>query len=260
MELTPEERRKIYEEEKARVEREIKRDELPIFSTPSETVQSNKIILIVVGAAVLLLGVYQYYKSNTVEPSAKPNLLTYPATGSYDPNASWKNANSPPSKPTASTTPFVLSSSLSYDSDMPGQIARIGAEGISEEAVRANILAADKTITYAHLKKNAAKHATKPWSFTGKILEIQEVDGGTVARIGLDAWGSQAIYVAGPITTDFLENNRVFVVGYLAGEYSYTSVANYNMSIPAVAARAMMKPAEAAKYRVPPGQSRKGKT
>ncbi|MDQ3175652.1 MAG: hypothetical protein M3Q91_18405 [Acidobacteriota bacterium] len=259
MELTPEERRKIYEEEKARVEREIKRDEFPIFSTPSEIFQSNKIILLVVGAAVLLLGVYQYYKSNTVEPSAKPNLLTYPATSAVSPPdsiAPWKNHN----KPAASPTPFSLSSSLSHDSDMPGQIARIGAEGISEEAVRANILAADKTITYAHLKKNAAKHATKPWSFTGKILEIQEVDGGTVARIGLDAWGSQAIYVAGPITTDFLENNRVFVVGYLAGEYSYTSVANYNMSIPAVAARAMMKPAEAAKYRVPPGQSRKGKT
>ncbi len=106
----------------------------------------------------------------------------------------------------------------------------------------------DKTITYEHLKKNADKHAGKPWAFSGKILEITEKDGITEARIALDDWGNKVIYVAGPIETLFVEKNRVYVIGYLAGNYSYTSQANWKITVPALAVRAMIKPQDLAKY------------
>jgi hypothetical protein len=130
----------------------------------------------------------------------------------------------------------------SFDADLAGQVKRIISEGTDDAAVRKNIADADRSVTYEHLKKNAARYAGRPWTFTGKILEISEVGGNTVARIALDDWGNKAIYVAGPFTTEFVEKNRVQVIGYLAGDYSYTSQANWNITIPAVAARAMVEP------------------
>jgi hypothetical protein len=129
-----------------------------------------------------------------------------------------------------------------YGDDLAGQVQRIVAEGTGDEQVRKNMADADKSVTYEHLKKNAERYAGRPWIFTGRILEISESQGGTMARMSLDDWGNKVIYVAAPLQTDFVEKNRVLVVGYLAGNYSYTSQANWNITIPAVAARAIMKP------------------
>jgi hypothetical protein len=119
----------------------------------------------------------------------------------------------------------------------------------SEEGIRQNIEDTNKSITYAHLKKNAERYHGEPWSFTGKIQQIFESDGKTTALISLDDWGSKPIWVRANFTTEFIENNRVFVVGYLSGNYSYTSIAGWNMTVPALDARAMLKPNEVAKYR-----------
>ena len=54
--------------------------------------------------------------------------------------------------------------------------------------------------------------------------------------------------VIGPIETSFVEKDHVYVIGYLAGDYSYTSQANWNITIPALAMRAMMKKRDVAKY------------
>ncbi len=133
--------------------------------------------------------------------------------------------------------------------DLPGQVAKIDNEGYSDELIAKNISDINNDITYKHLKKNSQKHAGKEWAFTGKILEIQEVEGRTVSRIGIDAWGNDAVFVAGNFTTDFVQGDRVYVVGYLAGDYSYESQAGWNINIPSLAARAMMKPNEKAKYK-----------
>ncbi len=146
------------------------------------------------------------------------------------------------SKRDTAPAPPIPSDDSEYDSDLAGQYQRIKAEGTDNALVQKNIADADKSVKYEHLKKNAEKYAGRPWMFTGKILQIMEQGGETQALISLDDWGSKTIWVVAPFTTDFVEKNRVTVVGYTAGSYSYTSQANYNLTVPAVAARAILKP------------------
>lgn len=167
-------------------------------------------------------------------------ILGCSSSGNTSPTA----ANSAlPYKPTAAAP----NPAKTYTADLAGQVARITDEGVDETAVTKNVAEVDKAVTYEHLKKNADRYAGKAWSFTGKILEISETGGGTVARVSLDDWGNKAIYVAAPFSTEFVEKNRVHVIGYLAGNYSYTSQANWQITIPAVAARAIISPKNAPK-------------
>ncbi|HEX8565409.1 MAG TPA: hypothetical protein VF648_07030 [Pyrinomonadaceae bacterium] len=118
----------------------------------------------------------------------------------------------------------------------------------SEAAIRANVAEVDKSITYEHLKKNADRYSGKAWMFKGKILQVFEQNGQTGARVSLDDWGNKPVWVACNCTTDFVENDRVFVVGYLTGTYSYTSQANWEITIPALAARAILSSKDSVKY------------
>jgi hypothetical protein len=125
----------------------------------------------------------------------------------------------------------------------------------TDEAIARNIREADGSIKYAHLKKNAAKYIGKPWICTGRILEIFEKDGETTARVGLGGYGVDPIWVYGKFPTDFIENDRVSVVGYLNGDHSYVSQAGWNITIPSMVARTMLKPSEVSKLRE---QARRG--
>lgn len=146
-------------------------------------------------------------------------------------------------------TPAKLKSD-DYPITIAGQAERINAEGLTSEQISKNIAAVNKEITFEHLKKNSAKYAGKPWAVKGKILQIQEADGDTMARVSLDSWGNKVVWVVGNFTTDFIENNQVYAVGYLAGDYSYESQAGWNITIPALVARAIIKPQEVNKYTV----------
>jgi len=181
------------------------------------------------------------------------NLATNNSTASTNNSSPFKpspsNSNppllprtTPTAAPTAAPEPGIDQSDLEDSSDL---------------AVVNNIKAADKSITYEHLKKNADKYNGQAWSFTGKILEIQELEGKTVARIGTGSWGSKPVLVTAPFTTDFVEDNNVFIVGYLTGSYSYESQAGWNITIPSLTARAILKPADAAKLKV--SSNKKGK-
>lgn len=117
------------------------------------------------------------------------------------------------------------------------------------EAVAKNIQEADTAITYAHLKKNADKYLGKPWMCTGRILQIFEKGGETTARIGIGAYGSDPIWIYGKFATDFIEKDRLAVIGYLNGDYSYVSQAGWNITIPSMVARAMLKPGEVTKLK-----------
>jgi hypothetical protein len=117
--------------------------------------------------------------------------------------------------------------------------------GSGDEDLRQLIISADKSVTYEHLKKNAERYRGRPWAFTGTILEIFEDGSRTAARVSLDRWGSKPVWVTGDFTTEFVEKNQVYVVGHLAGSYSYTSQAGWGITIPALTANAMLKPAEA---------------
>lgn len=121
----------------------------------------------------------------------------------------------------------------------------------SEEGIRQNILAATESpqITYEQLKKNADRYDGEPWAFTGKIFQIQESGGQTLALVSLDQWGSKIVAVKANFITDFVEKDRIYVVGYVTENYSYTSVANLSLSVPAMDARAILEPAEAARIK-----------
>jgi hypothetical protein len=95
-------------------------------------------------------------------------------------------------------------------------------------------------ITYAHLKKNADRYRGEVWRFRGRIAEISEGAAGTVARITVD--DDAVMWVEAAFQTDFVEGNRVDVLGMLVGSKSYTSQAGWNITIPALTAFAIEKP------------------
>lgn len=120
----------------------------------------------------------------------------------------------------------------------------------SEEGIKLNILAAaESKITYEQLKKNAERYDGEPWAFNGRVFQIQESGGQTGALVSLDAWGNKMMRVEANFTTDFVEKDQVYVVGYLGGNYSYTSIAGWNITIPLLEARAILKPSEAARLK-----------
>jgi hypothetical protein len=108
---------------------------------------------------------------------------------------------------------------------------------------------ADQALTFEKIKKNPNRYAGETWSFTGKILEIQEPGNATVARIGLGAYGLEAIWVEAPFTTEFVDKNSVFVIGTIKGTKSYTTQAGWEITIPYVEAQAIVKPSDGAKIK-----------
>ncbi len=156
--------------------------------------------------------------------------------------------NSP--KTTTQTVNTTVPTPVEYKMDVRGQRLRIQDEGMDEQKIKENIANIDKSVTFELLKKNAEKYAGKPWAVKGKILQIADIDGGTEARIALDGGGNKIIFASGSLSNDFVEKNEVYVIGYLAGNYTYTSQANWTITIPAMAIRAMIKPQDVAKYQI----------
>lgn len=122
---------------------------------------------------------------------------------------------------------------------LPGQLDRISTEEIeiTEDLIRFLDYRNKEPIGYVHLKKNAKRYAGKPIALTGKIIEIQEGEEGTFARVGLNGNNDDVFAVGARFQTDFVENNWIGITGYLAGAFEYTSQAGWNVTIPAVAAR-----------------------
>ncbi len=106
-------------------------------------------------------------------------------------------------------------------------------------------------IKYAHLKKNADRYKQIPWSFSGRIVEITETESGSFARVSLDAFGNNIIFVVAQFHTDFVEGDSVDVLGMLAGSYSYKSQAGWDIAIPSMLARSIQKRGTLARARRP---------
>ncbi len=162
-----------------------------------------------------------------------------------------KTASDTPS-PSSSPTPSPFKSATPAPTavaSLPAvptpQVAVDPASGLSEDSIRQIMLSADKGITYEKVKKNAEAYNRQAWAFTGRVMQIQESGGRTGALVTLDPWGNKLVWVTANFTTDFVDNSQVYVVGYLAGNYSYTSIAGWQMTIPAIAAQAILKPSEA---------------
>jgi hypothetical protein len=220
--LTDEDRRRIFEEEKAKLAAQR-------TLTGRSWVKFAVLLLLI---ALVIYGAWRLVTIRKEVTQTDERINQQSAETAKILNNVARNSSQPP---------FAL--------DLEGQINRVKSEGSDSELLKRNIQQANSKITYELLKKNADKYAGEPWFFTGRILEIFEQGGHTESRISLDSWGSKPIWIAGDFTTDFVEKNQVFVVGYLAGNYSYTSQAGWKITIPALAARAILKPGEAAKLR-----------
>lgn len=166
-----------------------------------------------------------------------------------------------PAQPSVQSTPSgdTTDSDDSSDSDdttnsddsMSGLLTKLAGDGAaSSTSVLANLdEAAASKITYPMLKKDADRYSGQAWAFKGKVLQIFEHGEHTEARIGLDGWGNNVMWVEGNFTTDFVENNVVWAIGYLAGSYTYKSQAGWDITIPSLAARAMLSPQALAKMK-----------
>ncbi|HEY6329506.1 MAG TPA: hypothetical protein VI756_09210 [Blastocatellia bacterium] len=181
-----------------------------------------------------------------------------------------------PTRPVVAPTPSASdddsSSGATTDSDdsddtMSGLLTKMaGDSAATSVAILANLdEAADSNITYPMLKKDPERYAGRAWALKGKVLQIFERGQHTEARIALDGWGNNVVWVEGNFSTDFVENNIVCAIGYLAGSYSYKSQAGWDITIPSLAARAIMSPqalakmkADAAPHTNPPEATRRG--
>lgn len=93
--------------------------------------------------------------------------------------------------------------------------------------------------SYAELSKNANKFKGMKVKYTGKVEQIQENDNTgkllvlDVTDLGFGFW-KDAIWVSYDKGTNIIQGDIINVYGILSGVYTYTSEANYNISIPSI--------------------------
>jgi hypothetical protein len=126
--------------------------------------------------------------------------------------------------------------------------------GQSAESISNNIRAIDPALTYEHLTKDIERYEGQAWGFNGRILLITEsksTTGGRHTQALVGARGSQdkPVYVRAIFATDFLDGQSVYVVGYIAGRYRHTLPNGAEVFFPALAARAILKPGDVARYK-----------
>ena len=101
-------------------------------------------------------------------------------------------------------------------------------------------------ISYAKLDKNPDSFNGTDVKFTGQIVQIQESDGQGVIRLDVTkndyGWsGTDIIYVTYTGTNNFVQNDVVTVYGVLQGSQTYTSQANYQITLPSINACSIEK-------------------
>ena len=147
------------------------------------------------------------------------------------------------SKPYGTATPTPLKSPTPYASP-----ANNSASEDSKEGFRQSLLAASRsTITYEQLTKNADRYRGELWAFRGSIIQIQESGRRTSALVALDVFHDKIMKVTANFTTEFVDKDEVYVAGHLNGYYSYKSEAGWDITVPLIDARVILKPSEAAR-------------
>lgn len=129
-------------------------------------------------------------------------------------------------------------------------VRRVKAAATSAEAMVVLLLAADDAkLSYAQIKKNPERYKGTPWAFTGRILEVEEKEGLSFARVALDYYANNVVYVMAYGESPFTEGDVVDVLGISAGSETYTSQAGWNITIPSIVATGLAKRGELAKMR-----------
>lgn len=188
---------------------------------PLEEISGKAAIWTALIVACVIFGVYELVEHSDIEQGMAP--------GSAKVNAPhWP----PPPPPAPPATPVPAA---------PGPAGDTSTNLIGYPLQLVLLAAMSQHLTFGQISKNTEQWKTHAWSFTGEILEIGEDDDGTMARVGLDRFGNNAVMVAAKFRTDFTKGDVVDVAGFLAGSYNYTSQAGWNITIPALFARSIQK-------------------
>jgi hypothetical protein len=95
--------------------------------------------------------------------------------------------------------------------------------------------------TYRQLERNPNGFIGSQANFVGKVLEIQDVRGGSVMRVGINAYATDDLWVeAQHVDSDVLRDERVRILGYYAAAKTYETQIGGFRTIPAVNARAVL--------------------
>ena len=104
-----------------------------------------------------------------------------------------------------------------------------------------------RTIDFKQLNKNPDALKGTNAKFTGQIVEIQESSGQGIIRLAVtkDSYGwsfSDIIFVTYTGNNNFVKDDIVTVFGILQGSYTYTSQANFQITLPSMEACSIEKP------------------
>lgn len=94
---------------------------------------------------------------------------------------------------------------------------------------------------FANLNKNPDAYKGTRCQYKGKVVQIMEGAGTSEIRMDITPMGygywTDTIYVTYDGTTPAVEENIIIVYGTIMGSYSYTSQANYNITLPLIEAK-----------------------
>ncbi|MDE1969994.1 MAG: hypothetical protein KGI50_00200 [Patescibacteria group bacterium] len=102
-----------------------------------------------------------------------------------------------------------------------------------------NIKSEVQAVDFKQLDKNSDSFTGKIAKFTGQILQIEESGGQGVIRLAVtkDSYGwssSDVVYVEYATTTSAVKDDVVTIYGPLTGSKTYTSQANFTITIPSM--------------------------
>ena len=124
--------------------------------------------------------------------------------------------------------------------------------GQSEEAIAEHLQAADSSIRSAQVVKNPIPYYGKPVAISDRVMQVREYpakDGSYFTDLYM-YWGDEILVTSIASQVPFVRGDRVVIIGYLANHlYRYTTVSQWQMTVPLVIARAVLRPGEVAKYR-----------
>jgi hypothetical protein len=122
----------------------------------------------------------------------------------------------------------------------------------------ANALAQNATpVSYKQLEKDPSSYMKVPAVFTGKVVQILESNGIGIIRLAVtkDSFGDwdtgSIVYVQYAGHNDVVDDDVVTVYGLLAGPQTYTSQANFQITVPSMLACFVTKKAPNAAAAVP---------
>lgn len=245
MNLTPEERRRVYEEEKIRLESEVKEKQA--------TRRSWTLFLVIIFTFLTGIGsiiyLFKVRKAPTVASSGQQSSQNSETSKTKGRESQDESKASAESKTRLEKAEYGFNAEDGCR-DLYYRIR--GDGGQNPEAIARNMQGVDKTITYNRIMKNPAPFYGQPIVINGRVMQIMEypADDGGFFTDAFIYWGSDLVTISMVGQTPFVKGDRVTVVGYLANHlYQYKSISQWDMAVPLVVARAILKPSEAARIK-----------